>query len=365
MLRGIFKKGLIFGIIMMFVGTSVVSSIERSDNEIVLVVNNRPPIIKNATPINDSTNNSLSLSWSILIFDREGDAFSWTIQCSNRQNASGIGASNGTKSLVLSGLTNSSSYKVWVNATDPAGSGLWTRRWYTFTTIKQTNHPPDIPSNPSPPFGADSVDINTSLSWTGSDPDIGDTVTYDVWFGSMFPLQKVASNISTTSFNPGTLFFSLTYWWRVVAWDNHGMSTEGSIWVFTTLNPSNNPPNKPSQPSGKTNGEIGREYSYTTSTTDPDGDKIYYLWDWDDGNNSGWLGPYNSGFTINTTHNWAVKGLYSIKVKAKDIHGHESNWSDPLPITMPYLYRALWQFLELLFQRFPNAFPILRHLLGY
>ena len=33
-----------------------------------------------------------------------------------------IGASNGTKSLSLSGLTYSTTYKVWVNATDPTGS---------------------------------------------------------------------------------------------------------------------------------------------------------------------------------------------------------------------------------------------------
>jgi len=130
--------------------------------------------------------------------------------------------------------------------------------------------------------------------------------------------------------------------------------------------PKNHEPVKPNQPSGPTNGKKGQEYSYTTSTTDPDGDQVYYLWDWGDGNNSGYLGPYNSGVTISTTHKWAVKGSYSIKVKAKDIYGKESSWSDPLPITMPYSFnRPILQFLELLFQRFSHAFPILRHLLGY
>ena len=46
----------------------------------------------------------------------------------------GLSASNGTKSLSLSGLTYSTTYKIWVNATDPTGSGLYTRKWYTFTT---------------------------------------------------------------------------------------------------------------------------------------------------------------------------------------------------------------------------------------
>jgi hypothetical protein len=128
----------------------------------------------------------------------------------------------------------------------------------------------------------------------------------------------------------------------------------------------NHDPAKPDQPSGETNGEVGNEYSYTTSTIDPDGDQVYYLWDWGDGNVSEWMGPYDSGLTSGLTHTWTVKGSYNIKVKAKDTHGIESPWSDPLSITMPYSFsKPTLPFWEMLFQRFPNAFPILRYLLGY
>jgi hypothetical protein len=41
---------------------------------------------------------------------------------------------------LLSGLAYLTTYKVWVNATDPTGSGLYTRKWYNFTT--QQNPPP-------------------------------------------------------------------------------------------------------------------------------------------------------------------------------------------------------------------------------
>jgi hypothetical protein len=124
------------------------------------------------------------------------------------------------------------------------------------------------------------------------------------------------------------------------------------------------PPLKPTI-NGPTTGKVNNNYPYTSSTTDPDGDQVFYLWDWGDGNNSGWLGPFTSGVTINTTHKWTVKGSYSIKVKAKDTFSAESPWSDPLPITMPYSYKPMLQFLELLFQRFPNAFPKLRQLVEY
>jgi len=227
--------------------------------------------------------------------------------------------------------------------------------------------PPYIPKNPHPEDNAVDVPINTDLSWTGGDPDVGDTVTYDVYFGHMPPLEKVANNISITSYKPGTLADDLTYIWSIVAWDNHDLSTVGPAWHFITSNTTNYPPNKPSKPSGQTNGIIGYEYSYSTSTIDIDGDQLlYYLWDWGDGNDSGWIGPYNSGFMCATKHTWNVKGNYSIKVKAKDIHDFESDWSDPLPLTVPYSsHNLILHFLVWLFQGFPNASPLLRHLLEY
>jgi len=108
-----------------------------------------------------------------------------------------------------------------------------------------------------------------------------------------------------------------------------------SFYESETPPPPNNPPEKPVKPSGATSGEPGVQYMYTTSTTDIDGDQVYYIWGWGDGNFSNWLGPFNSGATASATYTWAQKGNYNIKVKAKDIYGDESDWSDPLVVTMP------------------------------
>jgi hypothetical protein len=119
-------------------------------------------------------------------------------------------------------------------------------------------------------------------------------------------------------------------------------------------------PEKPIRPSGSKDGKKGQEYSYTTSTTDPNGDQVYYFWDWGDGNNSGWLGPYDSGVTCEAKHIWNGKGNYDIKVKAKDIYEKESAWSEPLPITMPFSFnKPMLRFSEWLFQRFLYPFPLL------
>ncbi len=94
-------------------------------------------------------------------------------------------------------------------------------------------------------------------------------------------------------------------------------------------------PENPERPIGTVNGEIGIKYNYSSSTTDPQDDQLYFMFDWGDNSNSGWIGPYNSGEIVNASHRWTRKGNYNIKVKAKDIHGHESQWSEPLSVTMP------------------------------
>jgi hypothetical protein len=126
------------------------------------------------------------------------------------------------------------------------------------------------------------------------------------------------------------------------------------------------PPNTPDTPAGETNGNVGKKYTYSTSTIEPYENQVYYLWDWGDGTTSKWLGPYDSGATCEASHIWVKKNTYSIKVKAKNIHDTESDWSDSLPITIPCSYNSpMPQFFERLFQLFPHVFPILRHLLGY
>ena len=119
--------------------------------------------------------------------------------------------------------------------------------------------------------------------------------------------------------------------------------------AIVTITETNNAPSKPAKPSGKTSGKTDTQYTYTTSSTDSDGDQISYLFDWGDGTDSGWVGPYDSGATGSATHSWTSQGSYEIKVKARDEHGLESEWSDPLAVSMPKsrgVYFLLFNFFE-------------------
>lgn len=97
----------------------------------------------------------------------------------------------------------------------------------------------------------------------------------------------------------------------------------------------NTPPEIPEKPTGPSEGEIGIEYTFTTSTTDAQNDDVFYMVSWDD-SVSDWLGPYASGDTVSFGHTWDFVGNYSIMVKAKDnsSEGLESDWSEPSIISI-------------------------------
>jgi hypothetical protein len=93
-------------------------------------------------------------------------------------------------------------------------------------------------------------------------------------------------------------------------------------------------PQKPSI-SGPPSGKTGEEHTYNAETIDVDGDQLYYIFDWGDGSYSEWIGPYESGETASTSHTWTQQGTYEIRARAKDDHGVQSEWSDPLEVSMP------------------------------
>jgi hypothetical protein len=508
---------------------------------------NQPPTFGSPTPTNGSTNNPLSLNWNIPINDIDSDLFNWNINCNGQTNSS-TGSSNGTKSLSLTSLAYSTTYTIWVNATDPTGSGLYTRSWLTFTTKENT--PPVITTTIDDTTAE--VDVQYSIDYNATDAD-GDSLTWSLLtnasFLSIVPATGVLSgtptnanvgtyyvNVSVSDGNGGSDFtnFTLTViyvyyppaftdnsptqgttgdpftfnittsnttkvssinvtwthgtlgctnislnpginktWNLTITLDNnlssmtytiivtdtsHNKTTgpkktvlatdndkptimdhtpilahagqlfvfnitvtdnihvsevwieywfdgyvhiktnlvndKGNLWhktisinltvlvlhyIISVVDSSNNwmnnsikvvtiapdhSPSTPEQPTGATSGRIYMEYTYRTSTTDLDNDEVYYKWSTGE-NVSEWLGPYKSGESVYFKHSWNTKGSYQIKAKAKDVQGLESDWSDPLPISMPYSYNPILQLLEWLFERFPNAFPILQQLLGY
>lgn len=124
----------------------------------------------------------------------------------------------------------------------------------------------------------------------------------------------------------------------------------GTIYAFQDVNKRPNPPTI----TGQTNGNAGTPYTYTFTSTDPNGDQVSYYVDWGDNTNTGWFGPFASGTPQTKSHTWSTQGTYTIKAKAKDIYGAESDWGT-LTVTMPR-NRAI---ISPLLLRFLDSFPLL------
>jgi len=233
-----------------------------------------------------------------------------------------------------------------------------------FITIDDpSNNPPYAPVQPS---GPTSGVVGESYFYTTSaiDPD-DDDIRYgwdwdgdgivDEYSNLMNSGNVDSRNHAWTS--PGT------YNVKVKAKDEHNALSGFSFPLTVTITSgANQPPNKPSTPSGTTSGKTGTQYGYSSNTIDPDGDDVFYMFDWDDGTNSGWLGPYISGDTVNAFKTWTAQGSYSVKVKAMDSNLEEGPWSDPLAISMPKNKATNTPFLQFL-ENHPHLFPLLRQLM--
>ena len=166
----------------------------------------------------------------------------------------------------------------------------------------------------------------------------------DFYSSKISGAQRIANGNTVICDGKKGIFFEVTYEKETV-WDytnpypnintNAVFKIERYPPNYSGLENLTQQPKNPEKPNGITYGEIGKEYNYTSFSSDPQEDQIYYWFDWGDGTNSGWLGPYNSGEIVNSSHIWTRRWVYNIKVKAKDISGHESGWSKPLTVYMP------------------------------
>ena len=231
------------------------------------------------------------------------------------------------------------------------------------------NLPPNTPSQPSGPtsglagksytYTTSTTDPTNDMVKYGWDWD-GDNII-DEWDDNNGNYYASGTPISTSHAWGATGTFNVKVKSEDIYGGQSAFSSPLTVVITTTA------PNKPTKPSGETQGKTGTSYPYSTSTTDPDGDKLEYGWDWDGDNvvdqwdNNGGS-YYPSGTTISTSHTWSDDGTYYVKAKAKDIYGEESVWSDPLSVTMPknnVFFLTLLDYLEVFF---PRIYSLLNNL---
>ena len=102
--------------------------------------------------------------------------------------------------------------------------------------VKLDNYPPQVPSNPYPENDSVNVAVNCTFRWQSSDPE-GGTIYYDFYLGKTPELGEddlLESNLTNSIINV-TLEANTHYFWKVAVRDEQGLSREGHVWEFYTI----------------------------------------------------------------------------------------------------------------------------------
>jgi outer membrane protein assembly factor BamB len=243
-----------------------------------------PNTPSNPTPYNGQTNVATNIMLAWTGGGANGDTITYSIYFGTTSTPSFV-QSNLTSTSYNPGILSYDTTYYWqIVATDENNGSSSSDPIWSFTTQNQPVNPPNPPSNPSPSNGQTNISITPTLSWTGGGPN-GDTITYDVYFGTSPTPSLTQSNLTSTSYNPGTLSYDTTYYWQIVADDaNTGLTVNGPVWSFTTQ----------SQPAPST-------YSISGQITDINGNGI-----------SGVTISFSGGYSSVTTGSngyWSKSGL--------------------------------------------------------
>jgi hypothetical protein len=217
--------------------------------------------------------------------------------------------------------------------------------------------------------------MHESLEYISADPQPDDTMEdppylYLVWYGlgPLAPCETIEIIVTAHVVGPNcSTDENYAYAEGLVQFPPFYVWDEDWAWVHAYVN---KPPTKPDikVPTGKI--KAGTKYYYEFHSTDPNGDPICYVIDWGDGNTTTTT-CYPSCTPANVSYTYAQNKKfgttdYTIKAKAFDCcWGAESGWAEAdISVPRNKLINSLFmRFLESIFERFPNAFPILRNIL--
>ncbi len=280
---------------------------------------NNEPVISSPSPANGISNVDITTTQlSATINDPEGDTFNWTIETSPDVGSnSANGASNGSKTCSISGLSHNTLYTWYVNVTD---GYEWENTTYTFTT--RTQYTPIAPQS----FSATMSNATQILtSWNhGTNSDY----VYVAYNSSGYPSDRTDANElltnetgtseTATGLTPHQTYYFTAWGYNVTdnVWSSTSQdsaTTGNTELVYGTPSPSNGSSSQP------------LSLFYNISITDPDSDLLTWSIECSNGQTNNAAGASGgiksltlSGLTYNTE--------YTVFVNATDGYLAKSEW---------------------------------------
>ena len=226
-----------------------------------------PTTPSSPSPSSGATNVAVSgtLSWSTAPNDG-GSSISYDLYMGTSSSGMSLYKSGSGKSCSYSGLKNGQKYYWKVIVYNGSGKSAQSTTW-NFTT--KDTPAPTTPSSPSPSDGATNVAVSGTLKWSCSANDGGSTLSYDLYMGTSSSNMTLYKSGSGTSCAYSGLSAGKKYYWKLIAYNGSGKSTQGPVWSFTTKEvaaPST--PSSPSPSNGATNVAVSGTLSWSCSPND-------------------------------------------------------------------------------------------------
>ena len=234
--------------------------------------NKDPGNIMLTSPANSAANVGLdqNLSWKAAI-DPDGDAVLYDVFFGTDAIPITIKSADQAGTTYTPTLMANTTYYWKVAAKDPNGGKSESSIW-SFTTL---NNGPGTATLTSPVNTGTDITLDALLTWQAvTDPD-GDAVVYDVFFGTVAsPATVVSTGQAGNTYTP-SLSAHTTYYWKVVAKDPNGGTSESSVWSFTTLNNSPGALTLTAPADEETSVSLDAVLLWQ-EVTDPDNDEVTY-----------------------------------------------------------------------------------------
>ncbi len=287
-------------------------------------VHNNPPEIP-ITPVGSGISiPGASYSYSTFAVDPDGDRVFYTFDWGDKAKSNTSFINSGEATSANHTWCKAGTYEIRVMATDSKGA---TSRWSESLCVT-SNAPPVKPNAPSGPISS-RPGVSHNYTVSSNDPD-EDLMRYTFDWGDKtesitgFLLSGEGASANHSWSKAGT------YRIRVIAIDERGGA---SAWSEAQDVIINSPPDNPSKPSGPGSVHAWAANTYTSVTSDPDGDEAEYTFDWGDGKLSR-TDFIRSGCNASAVHSWSDEGERRIRVIARDRLGATSNLSQDLIVAV-------------------------------
>ncbi len=186
--------------------------------------NSAPVAPFNPSQANNSTDQPIEVTLSWSCSDPDGDTLTYSVYLGTSDDPPLV-SDGQADTLYNPGVLDPAEGYYWKIVAKDDHDNSTEGSLLSFATIPEINLPPNLPGNLTPNYWNESQDgYMIPLRWTCTDPE-NDPLTFDLYLNHRLIREGLTEKSYRTVSIPGS-----TMYWKVVAKDDHGNSTEGELW---------------------------------------------------------------------------------------------------------------------------------------